>query len=107
MAQGTGFIRPKRLLLLLASLLVTACASSGDPSNLAARQSSVADTPLMAAVSSGDLDQVESLAASGASLNTLTEEGTPLAAAVRAGEDRIALFLLSEGLTRTAHRQMA
>lgn len=97
MAQGTGFILPKVLLLLLASLFVTACASGGDPSNLEQRQSSVADTPLMAAVSRGDLDKVESLAASGASLNTLTEQGTPLAAAVKAGEDRIALFLLSEG----------
>ncbi len=97
MAQGTGFILPKLLLLLFSTVLVTACASGGDPSNLEQRQSSVADTPLMAAVSSGDLDQVESLAGAGASLNTLTEEGTPLAAAVKAGEDRIAWFLLSEG----------
>lgn len=97
MAQGTGFILPKLLLLLFSTVLVTACASGGDPSNLEQRQSSVADTPLMAAVSNGDLDKVESLASSGASLNTLTEQGTPLAAAVRAGEDRIAWFLLSEG----------
>lgn len=97
MAQGTGFMLSKCLLLLLASLAVTACASNRDPSNLEQRQSSVADAPLMAAVSSGDLDQVKSLAASGASLNVLTEEGTPLAAAVKSGEDRIAWFLLSEG----------
>lgn len=97
MAQGSGFIFPKLLLLLLASVLINACASGGDPSNLEQRQSSVAETPLMSAVSSGDLDQVKSLAAAGASLNTLTEEGTPLAAAVKAGEDRIAWFLLSEG----------
>lgn len=97
MAQGTGFFLLKLPLFLLTGLLMTACASGGDPSNLEQRQSSVANTPLMAAVSSGDLDKVEALAASGVSLNTLTEEGTPLAAAVRAGEDRIAWFLLSEG----------
>ncbi|MDF0752596.1 ankyrin repeat domain-containing protein [Marinobacter sp. 71-i] len=97
MAQGTGTILPRLLFALITSTLVTACATGGDPSNLEQRQSSVADTPLMAAVSDGDLDRVESLAASGASLNTLTEEGTPLAAAVRAGEDRIVWYLLSEG----------
>lgn len=97
MAQGPGSIFSNLLLLLFSALLISACASGGDPSNLEQRQSSVADTPLMAAVSSGDLDKVESLASAGASLNTLTEQGTPLAAAVRSGEDRIALFLLSEG----------
>ncbi|MDL0430956.1 ankyrin repeat domain-containing protein [Marinobacter sp. TBZ242] len=97
MAQGTGTVLPRLLFILIASTLVTACATGGTPSNLEQRNSSVADTPLMAAVSSGNLDRVESLADAGASLNTLTEEGTPLAAAVAAGEDRIVWFLLSEG----------
>ena len=97
MAQGTGTILVRFLAVLVASVLMTACATGTDPSNLEQRRASVADTPLMAAVGNGNLERTRSLAASGMSLNTLTEVGTPLSAAVRAGEDRIVWFLLSEG----------
>jgi len=96
MAQGTGTALRLILLTLVTSVLLAACASNA-PSNLTQREATAASTPMMQAVSSGDFDQVETLAESGVSLNTLTEKGTPLEAAVRAGEDRIALFLLSEG----------
>lgn len=96
MAQGTGTSIRLILLTLIISGFLSACASPG-PSNLSQREAAAADTPMIQAVSRGDFDQVEALAASGASLNTLTEQGTPLEAAVRAGEDRIAWFLLSQG----------
>ena len=96
MAQGTGTSLSAILLTFTISVLLTGCASKA-PSNLAEREATVANTPLMQAVSRGDLEQVKALAESGGSLNTLTEKGTPLEAAVRAGEDRIAWYLLSEG----------
>jgi ankyrin repeat protein len=103
MAQGTGtsFLNssPARFsaaLILIAGIFLAGCASN-EPSNLVPQEATAASTPLMQAVSAGDLDQVEALAKSGASLNTLTEKGTPLEAAVRARQDRIAWFLLSEG----------
>ena len=98
MAQGTGIAFRRVVLTLITSVVLAGCASN-QPSNLAQREAIAAETPLMQAVSDGDLEQVETLAASGTSLNTLTEQGTPLEAAVRAGEDRIAWFLLREGAT--------
>ena len=100
MAKGTGTIRahPFILLLLLLSLLVSGCASPADqPANLASREASAANTPMVAAIRAGELDRVKSLAADGASLNTVTEAGTPLMVAVRHQQDRIAWYLLSEG----------
>lgn len=91
MAQGTLVV-----LTLVTGIFLVGCASS-QPSNLTRQEATAVSTPMMQAVSAGDLDKVESLAKSGASLNTLTEKGTPLEAAVRAREDRIAWFLLSEG----------
>ncbi len=96
MAQGTGTSLRVILLSSMISLFLTGCASS-QPSNLTQREAAAADTPMIQAVSSGDLEQVETLAESGASLNTLTDQGTPLEAAVRAREDRIAWFLLRKG----------
>ena len=52
---------------------------------------------MVAAVRQGDLEQVQGLAREGASLNTVTEQGTPLFVAAEAGHARIAWFLLSEG----------
>ena len=96
MAQGISIAFRYFFLTLIASVVLAGCASS-QPSNLIQREAMAAKTPLIQAVRDGDLAKVEALAASGASLNTLTEQGTPLEAAVRAGEDRIAWFLLREG----------
>lgn len=99
MAKGTG--SPPCLLLLIcvalmAAPLLSGCAST-TPSNLTRETASRADTPLFEAAASGDLDRVQVLAEAGESLNALTEKGTPLMAAVVAGQDRIAWYLLSEG----------
>lgn len=91
MAQGTLAV-----LTLVTGIFLVGCASS-QPSNLARQEATAVSTPMMQAVSAGDFEQVETLARSGASLNILTEKGTPLEAAVRAKEDRIAWFLLTEG----------
>jgi ankyrin repeat protein len=96
MAQGPGTALRTFLPIVLTTILLSGCAGKL-PSNLTQSEAKASNTPMMAAVSSGNLDEVESLAESGASLNTLTEKGTPLEAAVRAGQDRIAWFLLSEG----------
>lgn len=96
MAQGTGNSFTFILLAFTCAVVLAGCAKN-TPANLTQREAAAADTPMMQAVSSGDFEQVETLAESGVSLNTLTENGTPLEAAVRAGEDRIAWFLLSEG----------
>lgn len=83
------------VVLVLAA--VTGCASNDAPANLAHEQATSSDTPLMAAVVSGDLERVQQLSEQGDALNTLTEDGTPLTLAVAEGEDQIALYLLSRG----------
>lgn len=97
LGAGSALPIPAFIVALLVALLA-GCVSGGGPANLEERQSSVSETPLIAAAKSGDLDRVQALAASGASLNTLTEVGTPLSAAVAAGQDRVAWYLLSEGV---------
>ena len=98
MAKGTGIFRAHPFILLLLSLLASGCASQADqPANLASREASAANTPMVAAIRAGELDRVKSLAADGASLNTVTEAGTPLMVAVAQQQDRIAWYLLSEG----------
>ncbi|MBS8240472.1 ankyrin repeat domain-containing protein [Marinobacter lipolyticus] len=98
MAKGTGITSPVLFVLLTLTLFVGGCASDPQqPINLSAREASVADTPMVAAVRAGDLERVQALAADGASLNTVTEAGTPLTVAVTENQDRIAWYLLSEG----------
>lgn len=96
-ANGTALRHLVRLFLLVIGLQLAACAGQPQPANLDRAQAGSAETPLMAAVASGDLPRVQTLADQGAALNTLTEQGTPLALAVRRGEDRIAWYLLSRG----------
>ncbi|KEF30900.1 MAG: ankyrin repeat domain-containing protein [Gammaproteobacteria bacterium] len=97
MAKGSG-VYP---LILTAFVLIlpemSGCATSSEPSNLSRESGTAAGTPLFEAARAGDLDGVMALAKAGASLNTLTEKGSPLMAAVAAGEDRVAWYLLSEG----------
>lgn len=96
MAKGSGTLHallPSFLVLFLFS----GCASRDEPSNLARGTASGPNTPMVQAAASGNLEQVAALAEAGQSLNTLTEQGSPLMAAVRAGRDRIAWYLLSEG----------
>jgi len=71
--------------------------SAPKPTNLEPTTAKAANTPMMLAVARGDLEQVQALTSKGESLNTLTEEGTPLARAAVRGHDRIAWYLLSEG----------
>lgn len=98
MAKGTGIFSPHPFVLLSLALLASGCASGVDqPVNLESRQAAAANTPMVAAIRAGDLDQVQSLAGNGASLNTLTEDGAPLMVAVKQQQDRIAWYLLSEG----------
>lgn len=96
MAQGSG-ARAPMFVLLAFSLGLAACSAVPLPANLNPASATRAETPLMAAVSGGHIDDVRSLTESGAALNTLTESGTPLAEAVRRGEERIAWYLLSQG----------
>ncbi len=96
MAQGSG-ARAPMFVLLAVSLGLAACSAVPLPANLNPASATRAETPLMAAVSGGHIDDVRSLTESGAALNTLTESGTPLAEAVRRGEERIAWYLLSQG----------
>lgn len=96
MAQGTGTVLRVLFLTSMIGLLLGGCASN-QPSNLTRLEATAANTPMIQAVSNGNLEKVEKLARSGASLNTLTEKGTPLEVAVRGREDRIAWFLLREG----------
>lgn len=95
MAKGNGVKFP--LYLLASALLMTGCSSSGTVSNLEHNEASAATTPMVEAASAGELDEVRSLAEDGASLNTLTEHGTPLAAAVTGQRDDVALYLLQQG----------
>ncbi len=73
------------------------CASEPVERNLDHHASASEQSPLWQAASNGELEQVTALVQSGSALNTVTEAGTPLMAAVRAGEARIAWYLLSEG----------
>lgn len=83
--------------VLLTVTLWSGCASQDSPANLAHEQAASSDTPLITAVTNGDLERVQQLSEQGAALNTLTEDGTPLARAVNNGEDQIAWYLLSRG----------
>ncbi|WP_404365445.1 ankyrin repeat domain-containing protein [Marinobacter sp.] len=83
--------------VLAFTLFLGACASPRGPSNLDQGQARADTTPMVAAVRHGDLDRVQALAGDGASLNTVTEQGTPLFVAAEAGHARITWFLLSEG----------
>lgn len=101
MAKGTGASQYSILLFILMLVSVpsafTGCASSDATANLGSQAVNASGTALYRAASEGDLEGVSNLAESGAALNTLTEKGTPLMAAVRAREDRIAWYLLSQG----------
>lgn len=96
MAKESGTLHALVLSFFVLSLL-SGCATRNEPSNLARKTASGASTPLVHAASAGNLDEVKILAEAGHSLNTLTERGSPLMAAVRAGQDRVAWYLLSEG----------
>ncbi len=96
MAKGSGTFLAL-FLLFHASALVYGCAGRNEPPNLARGMASGASTPLVAAAATGNLEKVSVLAEKGHSLNTLTEQGSPLMAAVRAGQDRVVWYLLTEG----------
>lgn len=96
MAKGPGAARSFLLTFVILGLL-SGCASESGHSNLQHQTRTQNDTPLMDSARSGDLEAVVALAEAGHSLNTVTEQGTPLMAAVSAGEDRVAWYLLSEG----------
>lgn len=76
---------------------LSGCSHQPAPANLTPVAAAVADTRLMQAVASGDLARVESLVEQGEAVNTVTEQGTPLALAVARGEREIAWYLLSRG----------
>ncbi|WP_100637936.1 ankyrin repeat domain-containing protein [Marinobacter salexigens] len=101
MAKGIGFSRSSHLLfvLLLASVLtfITGCASREVPANLDSQPENASGSDLYRAAAEGDFDAVSKLTTSGAPLNTLTGNGTPLMAAVRAKADRVVWYLLSQG----------
>lgn len=94
MAKGSG--TPHALLLSFVVLL-SGCAAREEPSNLARETATGTATPLIHAAATGNLEKVRVLAEAGHSLNTLTERGSPLMAAVNAGRDRVVWYLLSEG----------
>jgi len=96
MAKGSGTLHAL-FLSFLALTLLSGCAVRDAPSNLARGTASGASTPIVHAAAAGNLEEVAALAEAGHSLNTLTERGSPLMAAVRAGQDRVAWYLLSEG----------
>lgn len=95
MAKGNSVGLP--LTVLASALLIVGCSTSGMVSNLEHNEAAAAATPMVEAAGSGNLAQVRSLAEEGASLNTLTEQGTPLSAAVSGQQDDVALFLLQQG----------
>lgn len=97
MAKGTAYARCLLLSCVVVLAWLSGCATSVEPNNLAHETSTIAATPLMAAAASGNLDRVAALTEAGESLNTLTENGSPLMAAVAAKQDRIVWYLLSEG----------
>ncbi|MGQ7273453.1 ankyrin repeat domain-containing protein [Marinobacter sp. V034] len=88
-------MRAAFLAALVFSLALAGCAGTPPPSNLDVTQASA--SPLVQAAIGGDVDQVQSLASSGASLNVVTAQGTPLTAAAANGHDRVAWFLLKQG----------
>ena len=93
MAKGTGFshfsILLSTLLLAASVTLVSGCASKEAPANLHPQVDSTSGSDLYRAAAQGDVDAVSKLTESGAPLNTLTGNGTPLMAAVRAKADRV------------------
>ncbi|MDO6441526.1 MULTISPECIES: ankyrin repeat domain-containing protein [unclassified Marinobacter] len=101
MAKGSGFSKYSVLLssVLFASALTAlpGCASRGVPANLDHQTENASGTALYRAAADGDFEAVSALTKSGAPLNTLTGDGTPLMAAVHARADRIAWYLLSKG----------
>lgn len=97
MAKGSGTHLLFLLFLFAGFSVMYGCATRSEPTNLAHETATESSTPLIPAAASGDLDQVVALTEAGHSLNTVTEAGTPLMAAVRAGEDRIVWYLLTEG----------
>lgn len=80
-AQGSG----ARALTVMLFVALTGCASTPEPANLEQVRANSAETPLMQAIAEGDLNRVRALVESGAALNTLTEQGTPLALATSSG----------------------
>lgn len=84
-------------LIFCLALMLSGCGSAPTLANLEQSSATVAQTPLIVAIQANDLDRVQTLAASGQSLNVVTEQGTPLAVAVVASQPRIAWYLLSEG----------
>ncbi|MBK1886455.1 MULTISPECIES: ankyrin repeat domain-containing protein [unclassified Marinobacter] len=101
MAKGIGFSHQSLLLsvFLLASGLVavTGCASREAPANLGQQAEIALGSDLYRAAAKADFDAVKKLKESGAPLNTLTGNGTPLMAAVQAKADRVVWYLLSQG----------
>lgn len=96
MAKESG-IHHLLLLSVVVSFLLSGCAARNEPSNLARETATETATPMVRAAAAGNIDEVRALAEAGHSLNTLTEDGSPLMAAVRAGQDRVVWYLLSEG----------
>jgi ankyrin repeat protein len=101
MAKGTGFyhysILLPALLLVSAVAVLPGCASREVAANLDLQAESTSGLALYRAAAEGDFEAVSGLAKSGAPLNTLTVNGTPLMAAVRARADRIVWYLLTKG----------
>jgi ankyrin repeat protein len=101
MAKGPGFskysILLSSVLLALAFTALPGCVSRDVPANLDQQTESASGLALYRAATEGDFEAVRGLTKSGAPLNTLTINGTPLMAAVRARADRIAWYLLTNG----------
>lgn len=97
MAKGTGVYPLLLTAFVLALPGLSGCSSSPESSNLSRQTGTASGIPLFEAASTGNLEQVTALAKGGASLNTLTDQGSPLMAAVMAGQDRVAWYLLAEG----------
>ncbi|KAA1171438.1 ankyrin repeat domain-containing protein [Marinobacter salinexigens] len=97
MAKGTGVYPLVLTAFVLALPGLSGCSSSPESTNLSRQNGTASATPLFEAASSGDLEQVTVLAEAGVSLNTLTEQGSPLMAAVVSGQDRVVLYLLAGG----------
>ncbi len=85
------------LLLIASGLVLAGCASDPGPANLENRHASARATPLLGAVQDADIDEVRAQREAGASLNTLTEQGTPLYVASENGHDELVWYLLREG----------
>ncbi|MDX1757934.1 MAG: ankyrin repeat domain-containing protein [Marinobacter sp.] len=96
---ANGIARPllASVLFALGTVLISACAHDPTPANLTQQRGSADTAPLLQAVAAADLERVEQLVETGAPVNTLTEQGTPLARAVADGQGQIAWYLLSRG----------